>query len=55
MVGDHTQSSFFRKNDVGNVHLNTSGKMRLGEILKSALEEVVYRSKLENEFEIRVK
>ena len=53
--GDHTQSSFFRKNDVGNIHLNTSGKMRLGEILKSALKEVVYRSKLKNEFEIRVK
>ena len=37
------------------IHLSNSGKIRLAEMLKSTLKEVVYRSKLENEFEVRVK
>ena len=51
--GDPIQSSFYRKND--KIHLSTNGKIRLAEMLKSTLKEVVYRSKLENEFEVRVK
>ena len=51
--GDQIQSSFYRKND--KIHLSTSGKIRLAEMLKSTLKEVVYRIKLENEFEVCVK
>ena len=51
--GDQIQSSFYRKND--KIHLSTSGKIRPTEMLQSTLKEVVYRSKLENEFEVRVK
>ena len=50
--GDQVQSSFYRKND--RIHLNTSGKARLAEMLLRALRETVYRNKLENEWQIHV-
>ena len=51
---DQVQSSLYRKKDGQKIHLNTSGKTRLAEMLQKALRETVYRSKLENEWQIHV-
>ena len=52
--GVHVEASFYRKNDANGIHLNNSGKARLAETLKRALNETVIRNKLENEWQIQV-
>ena len=51
---DQVQSSLYRKKDGQKIHLNASGNTRLAEMLQKALRETVYRSKLENEWQMHV-
>ena len=53
--GDQIRTSLYRKNDSENIHLNTLGRETLAGMLQMVLKETVYRCKLENEWQIRVK
>ena len=53
--GDQIQTSLYRKNDSENIHLNTLGREKLAGMLQMVLKETVYRCKLENEWQMRVK
>ena len=52
---DQIQTSLSKKNDSENIHLNTLGREKLAGLLQMVLKETVYRCKLENEWQIRVK
>ena len=53
--GDQVLTSLYSDNDADKIHLNATGKARVAEGFRSVLKEVVYRGKLENEWQIAVR
>ena len=53
--GDQVLTSLYSDNDADKIHLNATGKARVAEGFRSVFKEVVYRGKLENEWQIAVR